>query len=144
MRESVSTMRDILANERAWSATPWDYSSMRFLIFKPDGTAEFMYGYGQTIYARINCTFECSGEDRLVVSYLESPKFQLSQPFSPTDGNRRVELVCRLTKGDFEFVESIVRQPRRFQYQLDLDRSPFPEGLNFPHEVPLTYYGHPI
>ena len=45
----------VLSSARAWSATPSDYSSLRFLRFGPDGRAELTYFYGQTIYAVCEC-----------------------------------------------------------------------------------------
>ena len=56
-----------------WSATPWNYSSARFMMLQADGTGRLIYGYGQTIYAIILCRWEAPSPGLLQLTYLESP-----------------------------------------------------------------------
>jgi hypothetical protein len=58
MSRSIATEIDILTASHAWSATPDNYSSLRSVMLGRDGTGTVIYGYGQTIYAKIDCRFE--------------------------------------------------------------------------------------
>ena len=58
MSRSVAAEIDILTASHAWSATPENYSSLRSVMLGRDGTGTVLYGYGQTIYAKIDCRFE--------------------------------------------------------------------------------------
>ena len=72
---SPSAIRGILTSSHSWSATPWDYSSMVYLQFYGDSTGIAIYGYGQTIHAKLHLRFEVIEHDRpkLKLTYLESP-----------------------------------------------------------------------
>ena len=137
-----STDFQILTSSRSWRATPWDYSSLRFLRFNDDASAEFCYGYGQTIYAIIKCQFELTPEKNLRLSYLESPARGHFQGFVPTDANQAKDIRYQLTQENVTGVESIVAREYKFQWKLTLEKSPFPEEIQFPYDVPLQYYGH--
>ena len=141
MNESIDFQ--ILTTSRSWRATPWDYSSLRFLRFNGDANAEFCYGYGQTIYAIIKCQFELTEQKIVRLSYLESPAYgRVFQGFIPTDANRMKDIPYQLTRETFAGVESIVAREFKFQWKLTLEKSPFPEEIQFPYDVPLEYYGH--
>ena len=136
------TDRDILIGSCSWSSTPWIYSSLRFLQFCDDATGLAVYGYGQTIYAKINFTFEVFDGGHMRISYLESPPYQLAPGFVSTDDNRHNDLSYRLSDDQQTITESITARDLRFRWQIEFDRSPFPAGLSFPHEVPLLYFGY--
>jgi hypothetical protein len=138
----VTTTFEILTSGGSWSATPDNYSSMRYLQFSPDGTGRAVYGYGQTIHAMILFRFGVAEPDRLELEYLESPGFQRFKGFHPDDTNGRKRLAVTLTEGERVFVEGVTGFERRFRWMLDLDAHPYPEGLTFPFSVPTTFYGH--
>ena len=131
----------ILISSRSWVATPWDYSSLRGLRFNDDSTGEFIFGYGQTIYAIIKCRFELSKEI-LRLNYLESPASGRFQGYSPDESNQLKEINYKLSPEIVTGVESIVAREFKFNWTLTLEQSPFPEDLNFPYDIPLIYYGH--
>jgi len=140
--EAVSDA-EVLAGERgAWSATPWDYSSLRSIRFSEEGTGVLTYGYGQTIYAVINGRWELPSPGTLRFTYLESPPYQRFEGFTPSDGNRGKELGYKLTKGDVTGVESVVAQPYKFLWTLELSEQPWPACLQFPYDIPLVFYGY--
>ena len=138
----MPTLIEVLTGCRAWPATPGDYSSLRSLRFVPDGTGQVLYGYGQTIYAKIACRFAVTEPDQVEWVYLVSPPHQLFKGFRPDDGNRRKALRAVLTAGEFTFSESMTSHSSLFRWRLDLSGSPYPEGLSFPYSVPTTFYGH--
>src|SRR5262245_19747686 len=91
----------ILAGGRGvWCATPWDYSSLRSLWLREDGSGDLIYGYGQTIYAFIKCRWEVVSPGRLRLTYLESPPYQLFRGYTPLDDHRVRELGFQLTAGE--------------------------------------------
>src|SRR5262249_13344436 len=116
--------------------------SMRALQFAPDGTGQVLYGYGQTIYAKIACRFAVTEPDQVEWEYLESPPCQWFKGFRPDDGNRRKALRVALTAGEFSFFDGMTSHSSLFRWRLDLSGSPYPEGLSFPYSVPTTFYGH--
>jgi hypothetical protein len=139
----VASDTAVLAGGRGvWSATPWDYSSLRSLWLRADGTGELIYGYGQTIYARINCRWEVAAPGRLRLTYLDSPPYQLFRGYTPPDDRRVRELGYALTAGEVSGVESIVARPYRFGWTLELSEPPWPPELQLPHEVPRVFFGH--
>jgi hypothetical protein len=133
----------VLTSSHVWRATPWDYSSLRSVRLRPDGSGELLYGYGQTIYALIQCRWELPTPGVLRLTYLESPPRQRFKGFTPGDGNSVKELEYTLSSGEFTGVESIVGFPFHFRYKLELSRPPWPDGLQLPYEVPTAFYGHP-
>ena len=60
---AVPTLFDVLTGCANWWATPGTYASLRTLRFAPDGTGTVLYGYGQTIYAKIDCRFTITEPD---------------------------------------------------------------------------------
>jgi hypothetical protein len=128
-------------NRGVWSATPWDYSSLRGVRFRPDKNAELIYGYGQTIYALIKARFEIKADSKLRLVYLESPPFGFFKGFIPNENDAVKEVGCLITGGNYEFVESIIGKPCRFEWKLTINESIFPATLQFPYEVPLEFYG---
>lgn len=126
----------------AWRATPSDYSSMRVLRFHEDGSGTLTYGYGQTIYAIIECRWAVPRPGVLHLTFSESPPYQRFRGFVPDESNREKALGFTLTEGDVEGIEGIVARPFRFLWALELSASPYPEGLSFPYGVPQVFYGH--
>lgn len=134
----------VLAHDRGvWSATPWDYSSMRSLWLSADGSGELIYGYGQTIYARINCRWQVESPSRLRLSYLPSPAYQAFRGYTPAGDRPFRVLDYVLTAGEVTGVESITAQPYRFRWTLELSEPPWPPELQLPYKVPRVFYGHP-
>src|SRR5688572_16686699 len=85
-----------------WGATPWDYSSSRWLRFKKEGISDCCYGYGQTIYAVINFNFEVLSENTIRLSYLDSPAVgHRFKGFSPDDANAIKEINFELKQEVF-------------------------------------------
>ncbi len=139
----VASQAAVLAGGRGvWSATPWDSSSLRSLWLSEDGSGELIYGYGQTIYARIRCRWEVVSPGRLRLTYLESPPYQQFRGYTPPDDNHVRELGFVLTAGEVAGVESVVAQPYRFRWTLELSEPPWPSALKLPYEVPRVFYGH--
>lgn len=133
---------EILTGTHAWSATPHNYSSMRFLTFKQDGHGEALYGYGQTIYAKVGYEFELSGGAALHLKYLSSPAFAAFRGFEPSTDTAEKVIPYTLVRGDFRGVESIVGWPFVCEWLLTLGDSPWPAGMTFPYEVPTSFYGY--
>jgi hypothetical protein len=71
-----------------WKATPWIYSSLRVLSFRPDQLGTLTYGYGQTIYAIIECRWRIPDVGLIELNYLESPPRQAFRGFIPNEKNR--------------------------------------------------------
>jgi hypothetical protein len=142
MADIAADAKVLIGGRGYWSATPGNYSSLRFLRFAEDGTGDATYGYGQTIYALIKCQWELPAPGRLRLTYLDSPPYQLFKGFTPDDSNRIKELASVLTEGEVSGVESIVVQPYRFLWTLELSDSPWPAGLALPHTIPRVFYGH--
>ncbi len=136
---------ETLTTSRLWVATPWDYSSSRWLRFKSDGNSDCCYGYGQTIYAVINFQFEVIAENILKLTYLESPALAAGlrfKGFTPTEGNLTKEVQYQLVEKVTTNSHAITGKEFKHHWILTLSNSPFPEELEFPYEVPLEYYGH--
>jgi hypothetical protein len=115
---------------------------MRSLWLSDGGAGELIYGYGQTIYARINCRWEVLSPGRLRLTYLESPAYQQFGGYTPAEDRRIRELDFVLTAGEVSGVESVVAQPFRFGWTLELSEPPWPPELQLPHEAPRVFYGH--
>jgi hypothetical protein len=136
---------EILTSSRLWTATPWDYSSSRWLRFKNGEKSDCCYGYGQTIYAVINFEFEITAENTLKISYLDSPVLAdgvYFKGFTPSQSNQNKEISFQLEEEIFTGTKSITGKDFKYFWNLKLSESPFPDELNFPYEIPLTYYGH--
>jgi hypothetical protein len=141
MADTAADAKVLVGGRGYWSATPATYSSLRFLRFAEDGTGDATYGFGQTIYAVIKFQWELSAPGRLRLTYLDSPPYQLFKGFTP-ESNRLKELDYALTEGEVSGVESIVAQPYRFLWTLELSDSPWPVGLELPHKIPRVFHGH--
>jgi hypothetical protein len=133
--------RQVLASAGTWRATPGDYSSLRSLWLKPDGTGELIYGYGQTIYAVIPCGWEVPAAGRLRLTYAAPTRGRLAAGFVLNDANRVKEVDYTLTPGRVAGVEDIVPNPYEFDHTLELSEPPWPSGLGLPFEVPRVFYG---
>ena len=132
----------LIGGRGAWSATPWNYSSLRVLEFREDGSGRLTYGYGQTIYAIIQCRWEVPSPGLLRLTYLESPAYQRFQGFVPDPDQSVRDLGYSLMKGEVSGVESIVGFPYRFLWTLELSEPPWPSSLKLPQEVPRVFHGH--
>jgi hypothetical protein len=125
-----------------WAATPWNYSSCRFMMLSPDGAGRLIYGYGQTTYAHILCRWEVPAAGSLRLTYLESPAAGLRfKGFSPASDAVR-DLRYALTPGLVSGEDNIVGLPYTYLWTLELSEPPWPLGLQLPHEVPRVFYGH--
>lgn len=136
---------EILTTSRLWTATPWDYSSSRWLRFKSDEISDCSYGYGQTIYAVIRFEFQITAQNTLRLTYLESPALAEGlrfKGFTPSQNNLMKELNYELLEKVSVYSHQITGEEKKYHWILTLDNSPFPEELQFPYEVPLEYYGH--
>src|SRR5262249_2435439 len=111
-----------------WSATPWNYSSARFLMLQADGTGRLIYGYGQTIYAIILCCWEVPSAGSLRLTYLESPDNGLRfKGFSPA-GRAVRELRYTLTSGRVSGEDDIVGLTYTYLWTMELSEPPWPPG----------------
>ena len=133
---------EILIGSRSWSATPDDYSSLRFLTFGQQGRGEALYGYGQTIYAKVGFEFELLDGPVLRLRYLSSPSFARFQGFEPSPGTAEKLIAYTLVQGEYRGVESVVAWPFVCGWLLTLADSPWPAGMTFPYEVPTAFYGY--
>ena len=137
-----SAARATLVGSRSWSATPWDYSSMVYFQWHEDGTGILLYGYGQTIYAKLNFKFEVLTGGRIQIDYLDSPSLGRFAGFSPTDSTATKILEYSLTQERAIFTESVTGSEFSFDWLLRFDHSPFPSELIFPYKIPDDYYGY--
>jgi hypothetical protein len=125
-----------------WAATPWNYSSARFMMLQADGTGRLIYGYGQTIYAHILCRWEVPSTGTLRLTYLESPSDGLRfLGFSP-EGEAVSELRYTLTPGQVSGEDDIVGHRYTYLWAMELSEPPWPPGLQLPHELPRKFFGH--
>ncbi len=142
MSRSVAAEIDILTASPAWSATPENYSSLRSVMLGRDGTGTVIYGYGQTIYAKIDCRFEVPQAGRIRFEYLTTPQLQRRPQFEPTDTNRLKEIVFTLAEGERIFREDVTGFIFRSSWTLEFAEPPYPDGLSFPYSVPTVFYGY--
>ena len=134
--------RLLIGDRGIWSATPWNYSSLRCLEFREDGSGKLIYGYGQTIYAVIQCRWEIPSPGSLSLTYLDSRAYQFFKVFTPGPQQNVRELGYRLLEGGVAGIEDVVARPFRFRLTLELSEPPWPSSLKLPYEVPRIYYGH--
>ena len=137
----VTETRHLLAAASSWRATPDNYSSLRFLRFAEDGSAELTYAYGQTIYAVVLCRWELPTASQLRLTYTAVTRGRLAAAFTLTDDNRVKELGYTLTAGLVVGVEDVVPNPYEFNWTLELTQPPWPTGLDLPYEVPKVFFG---
>ena len=142
MNRSVEAEIEILTGSPAWSATPDNYSSLRSVMLGRDGKGSVIYGYGQTIYATIDCRFEVPEPGRIRFEYLPTPQPQRRPPFEPTDGDRRKEIGFTLAPVEEVFREDVTGFVFRFSWRLEFSEPPYPDGLSFPYSVPKVFYGY--
>ena len=132
---------DMLTSSQSWSATPDNYSSMRYLQFQPDGSGIALYGYGQTIYAKINFEYRIDNGDQLTLDYQQSDPFQRFAGFTPDGPNASKLLGYTLDQSEFMFGEDVTAAKFKFSAKLVLSDSPYPAGLEFPYSIPTEFYG---
>ncbi|MBX7220752.1 MAG: hypothetical protein K1Y36_12455 [Blastocatellia bacterium] len=133
----------MLTTCQRWETTPWDYSSCRFVNFHPDGTGKIVFAYGQTVYADIKFRFELPESGLLRLTFLHSPRiYPWSEDFVPTDLNRTKTTQFTLIEQEEHFPMNIVRHTKHVTHYIKFETSPYPEGLAFPYETPLTFYGY--
>ena len=131
----------ILSSNRVWSATPSEYSSMRFLQFQPDGQAELIYAYGQTIYAVCRCRWSVpvTGELRLTELAITGGHLK---GYEPSTSERDRDLTYRLTEVNASFEQPLTSSPPfEYRWSLELSEPPWPTGLGLPYSVPRVFYG---
>jgi hypothetical protein len=134
------TDRDVLTASR-WIATPADYASSRWLRFGADGTGEAVFGYGQTIYAKVLLAFEVPTAGTLAVTYLPSPAFGRMPAFAPAVGSGARLITYTLGGTTYSGSVSVIARPFRSQWLLTFAESPWPIDMSFPRPVPLEFYG---
>lgn len=135
--------RDILVGSRSWSTTPWNYSSMRYIQFAEDGSGLLLYGYGQTIYAKINIRYTVKANCQIDLQYLDSPPFQRFAGFTPNNHTTKT-LKYTLSEHHDTIREDATGADFSFKWLLTLDKFPFPDTLTFPYETPLEFYGYRV
>jgi hypothetical protein len=164
--ENMAPDARVLVVSGSWIATPWDYSSLRYLRFSADMSGMVTYGYGQTIYAKIMCRWDLPAAGLLRLTYLESAPYQHFQGFTPDADNQVKELSYTLTEDDVTGIESIVGWPYKYRWTLELTASPWPNrveqvlrdelrrvrerftgstcpaGVEARFQVPRVFYGH--
>jgi hypothetical protein len=138
----AATDASVLSSARAWSATPSDYSSLRFLRFGPDGRAELSYFYGQTIYAVCACRWSVPASGVLRLTEL-AVTGGLLKGHELSAGERDRELSYRLTEVNTSFVQPLTSYPPlECRWSLELSEPPWPPGLQLPYKIPRVFYGH--
>ena len=142
MSRPVAAEIDILTGSPNWAATPDNYSSLRSVTLGRDGTGTVLHGYGQTIYAKIDCRFEVPELGRIRFEYLPTPQPQRRRPFEPTEANGLKEIGFTLAPGEKVFREDVTGFVFRFSWALEFTEPPYPDGLSFPYSVPKVFYGY--
>ncbi len=125
-----------------WSATPHDYSSLRYLKFEQDGRGQAVYGYGQTLYAKIHFAFELTDDPALRLRYAASPAAKGFPAFEPSPEAAGKLIPYTLVRGEYRGVESIVAWPFVCEWLLTLADFPWPAGMTFPRGMPTQFYGY--
>jgi hypothetical protein len=118
-----------------WKSNPSDYSRMDY--FRIDGEkAEFVFGYGQTIYFHGYALLEYMKGNIMSIQYLK------------IDGvSTQGIVVPNIVKIHFAYVEEsgsfdrdIVTESINYDRILRLDVDPFPRTCEFPYSKEKTYY----
>lgn len=132
----------VLSSTHAWTATPSDYSSLRFLRFGPDGQAELSYFYGQTIYAVCTCRWSVPAAGVLRLTEFAVTGGRL-QGYEPSTEERDRELAYRLAEVNESFPQPLRSEPPlECRWSLELSEPPWPAGLKLPYRIPRVFYGH--
>ena len=139
---AVDDAETIRGGRGVWAATPWNYSSARFMMLNADSTGRLIYCYGQTIYAKIDVRFELPTPGRIRFEYMETPQLQRRPTFQPTEANRLKEIDFTLTEPETVFREDVTGFVFRFSWILEFAEPPYPDGLSFPSPVPKVFYGY--
>jgi len=113
---------------------------MRYLQFQPKGTGIAVYGYGQTIFAKIEFNFTVN-DNSLALTFLESAPYQRFAGFTPDEQTREKIVQFELKLGDYVFKEDVTGTEFRFTSRLSLSEHPFPVGLEFPYSIPTEFFG---
>jgi hypothetical protein len=132
----------VLSSARAWSATPSDYSSLRFLWFGPDGQAQLIYFYGQTTYAVCACQWSVPAAGVLRLTELAVTGGRL-RGYELSTGERDRERAYWLTEVNASFKQPLTSlPPLECRWSLELSELPWPPGLQLPYQIPRVFYGH--
>lgn len=139
---------DILIATRSWAATPWDYNSCIFLRFRADGSGDMVFGYGQTIFAKVNFRFSLNTLNELTFIYQDSPAYFYVKSFTPSESRKSKAVHYSLKEGEITG-EAANSGPFKYYWTLSLDKTPFPDELPLP-DIPFLkgvkplreYFGH--
>jgi len=133
--------RDLLTGSN-WVATPADYSSSRWLRFGADGRGEAIFGYGQTIYAKVLFGFELADGPTMQISYLPSPAFGAFRGIEPGLVSASRSISYTLTAVSYSGVQSVTGFPFECSWLLTVAESPWPPDMSFPRPIPTEFYGY--
>jgi hypothetical protein len=135
---------DILTTTRSWVATPWVYNSCIGLRFRADGSGDMVFGYGQTIHAKINFRFSLRTTNELTLIYQDSPGDRFVKSFTPSESGKSKAVQYSLKEGEITGVAAN-SGPFKYYWTLSLDKSPFPDEAILGHVRPRhEYYGHHV
>ena len=139
---------DILTTTRSWVATPWDYNSCVALRFREDSSGDMMFGYGQTVFAKINFRFSLNTSNDLTFVYQDSPAYFYVKSLTPSGSRKSKTVHYSLEEGEITG-EAANSGPFKYYWTLSLGKTPFPDELTLPHIRSLgqvrplcEYYGH--
>jgi hypothetical protein len=125
-----------------WVATPSDYSSSRWLRFGTDSRGEAVFGYGQTIYAKVLFAFELAKGSNIQISYLASPAFGAFRGFEPNLETAARSIGYTLKHVNHSGVQLVTGRPFVCAWLLTVSESPWPPSMSFPRPVPTEFYGY--
>src|ERR1700738_390824 len=138
----------ILTSTRNWAATPWNYNSCIFLRFRSDGSGDMVFGYGQTVFAKVNFMFSLNASNELTLIYQDSPAYFYVKRFTPSEDQKSKTVHYSLKEGEVTG-EAANSGPFKYYWTLSLDKAPFPDELTLPNISSLRdvkplheYYGH--
>lgn len=139
---------DILTTTRSWAATPWIYNSCVFLRFRADDSGDMVFGYGQTVFAKVNFRFSLNTSNELTLKSQDSPAYFYAKSFKPSESRKSKTVYYSLKEGEITG-EATNGGPFKYYWTLSLDKTPFPDELTLPNIPSLgdvrplcEYYGH--
>jgi len=115
---------------------------MHYLKFESDGSGSAVYGYGQTIYADILFQYELLSESTMRLTFLDSPPTVTFPGFKPDNETKIRCLDYELIEHQLVTCTTIVPRNYQFKWKLILSQSPFPDGVDLPRKLLLTYHGY--
>jgi hypothetical protein len=142
--ESEVTSKTLTELGGNWVATPRDYNSSSWMRFGSDGTAQFCYGYGQTVYAVVNAKFKVKHKNIIELHYLESPALGVFEGFMPEEANESKEFFIVFSEEPTSFENAVTSTVAEYRLKLKIDKSIFPNSIVLPDAVPLEFYGQRI